>query len=110
MKQTLTTSQAAHLLMQDENARWSRAGAFTLIKHLEQLEEDCGDEMEFDRVAIRCDWSEYLNAVEALEELEPDWDKPTDASERELEQSALDWLSGRTHVITFDGGVIVQNF
>lgn len=108
MKQTLTTSQAAHLLMQDEYAKWSRAGAYALIQHLEQLEEDCGDEIEFDRVAIRCDWSEYESAVEALEELEPDWDKLTDASERELEQSALDWLSGRTQVITFDGGVIVN--
>lgn len=110
MKKTLTTTEAAHLLMRDENASWSRAGAFALIKHLEQLEEDCGDEVEFDRVAIRCEWSEYESAVEALEELEPDWDKPTDASEREIEQSALDWLSGRTQVIEFEGGVIVQNF
>jgi hypothetical protein len=110
MKQTLTTSEAAHLLMQDENAKWSRTGAYALIEHLEQLEEDCGDEIEFDRVAIRCDWSEYESAVEALEELEPDWDKPEGASERELEQSALDWLSGRTQVLEFDGGVIAQLF
>lgn len=96
--------------MRDENANWSRAGAYALIQHLEQLEEDCGDEIEFDRVAIRCEWSEYESAVEAVEELEPDWDKPTDASERELEQTALDWLSGRTQVIAFEGGVIVQNF
>lgn len=96
--------------MRDEYAKWSYKGAHALIEHLEQLEEDCGDEMEFDRVAIRCDWSEYESAVEALEELEPDWDKPECASERELQQSALDWLSGRTQVIEFDGGVIVQLF
>ena len=98
------------MLMQDDCARWSYKGAHALIEHLEQLEEDCGDEIEFDRVAIRCDWSEYGSAVEALEEFEPDWDKPKDASARELEQSALDWLTGRTQVIEFDGGVIVQLF
>ena len=38
MKTTLNTSEAASLLMADENADWTRAGAYALIEHLEQLE------------------------------------------------------------------------
>ncbi len=100
MKQTLTTSEAAHLLMQDENAKWSRTGAYALIEHLEQLEEDCGDEIEFDRVAIRCDWSEYESAIEAADDIY--------GEEFGEESEAFEWLRERADVITFDGGVIVN--
>lgn len=100
MKQTFTTSQAAYLLLQDDNARWSRAGAFALIEHLEQLEQDCGMEIEFDRVAIRCDWHEYGSAIEAAEDIYGD--------PFETEDDALEWLRDKTQVIEFEGGVIVQ--
>jgi hypothetical protein len=69
MKTTLTTSQAAHILIDDENASWSRAGAFALVEHLEQMEEECGQEIEFDYVAIRCDYSEH----ESLQEWASDY-------------------------------------
>ena len=59
MKNTLNTSEAASLLMADDNAAWSMAGAFALVEHLEEYEEDCGTEIEFDRVALRCEYSEY---------------------------------------------------
>jgi hypothetical protein len=32
MKTTLTTAQAAHLLIDDENANWSRAGAIAFSR------------------------------------------------------------------------------
>jgi len=65
MKTTLSASQAVDLLKADSNARWSRAGAYALVEHLEQLESDCGTEIEFDVVAIRCDYSEYDSALQA---------------------------------------------
>lgn len=101
MKQTLTTSQAAFLLWQDESANWSRAGAHALVEHLEQIEEDCGAEIEFDRVAFRCDWHEYGSAIEAVEDTYSE-------APFETEDDALEWLRERTQVIEFDGGVIVQ--
>tara|TARA_R110001632_G_scaffold222981_1_gene354545 strand:+ start:744 stop:1175 length:432 start_codon:yes stop_codon:yes gene_type:complete len=64
MKNTLNTSEAASLLMADENAAWTMAGAYALVEYLEQIEEDCGTEIEFDRVAIRCEYSE----TESLQE------------------------------------------
>ena len=108
MKTTLTTSEAADLLIADDNAGWSYAGARALVEHLEQLEEDIGEEIEFDRVAMRCEYREYESALEAAKEygFEPDEDADEDA----IEESALEWLRDRTTVITFNGGVIIQQF
>lgn len=112
MKQTLTTSEAAHLLMQDENANWSYRGAHALIEHLEQLEDDCGMEIEFDRVAIRCDWSEYGSAIEAAENYGWEWEGDTDADADEKEVTALDWLEQQTTVVQVceSSSIIIQRF
>lgn len=109
MKATLSTSQAVDLLKSDSNARWSRSGAYALVEHLEQLEEDCGTEIEFDVVAIRCDFSEYSSALEAAQ----DYGFVTEENNTEeeaLESEALEWLIDRTQVIQFQGGVIIQGF
>ena len=68
MKQTMTTYDIADELRRDENANWSPAGALALAEYLEELEADTGEEMEFDRVAIRCDFSEYKSLREWAEE------------------------------------------
>ena len=108
MKTTLSTSEAADLLLADDNAGWSYAGARALVEYLENLEDDTGEEMEFDRVALRCDFSEYKSALEAAEEY--GWEPDEDADSEDAEEAALEWLNDRTTVITFGGGVIVQQF
>jgi hypothetical protein len=109
MKTTLSTSQAVDLLKSDSSALWSRAGAYALVEHLEQLEEDTGTEIEFDVVAIRCDFSEYSSALEAAQ----DYGFVTEENNTEeeaLESEALEWLIDRTQVIQFQGGVIIASF
>jgi hypothetical protein len=108
MKATLSTSQATDLLKADTSAGWSRAGARALVEHLEQLEEDCGTEVEFDAVAIRCDYSEHDTALEAA--LEQGFEPEKDEGEEEREQAAVEWLRDQTEVIEFEGGVIIRNF
>lgn len=109
MKTTLSTSQAADLLKSDSNANWSRAGAYALVEHLEQLEEDTGTEIEFDAVAIRCDFSEYSSALEAAQEYGFVTEE-NNTEEEALESEALEWLIDRTQVIEFQGGVIIASF
>lgn len=104
MKQTLNTSEAADLLMADKDAGWSYAGARALVEYLENLEDDTGEEIEFDRVALRCDFTEYESAREAAEDY--GWEPDEDADE----EAALKWLTDRTTAITFNGGVIIQQF
>jgi hypothetical protein len=116
MKETLTTSQVAHALLDDDNAGWTYEGAYALAEYLEQLEEDCGIEIEFDRVAIRCDFSEYESAREVAKEYSCDLSEvdTEDLDESEIaeaqEEYCLEWLRDRTEVIEFSGGVIIQDF
>jgi hypothetical protein len=109
MKATLSTSQAVDLLKADSNARWSRSGAYALVEYLEELESDTGTEIEFDVVAIRCDFSEYSSALEAAQEYGFVTEE-NNTEEEALESEALEWLIDRTQVIEFEGGVIIQNF
>ena len=103
MKNTLNTSEAASLLMADDNAAWSMAGAFALVEYLEQVEEDCGTEIEFDRVAIRCEYSEH----ESLQE----WARYYFNSEDEGNAEKIrDFIHDHGQLIEFDGGIIVSEF
>ena len=115
MIQTLTTSEAAHLLLQDDNAAWSRSGAYALIEYLEEHEEESAP-IEFDRVGIRCDFDEYKSILEAARQYGCDYtanmynDDDTE-NENYLEETiayCLEWLQDRTQVIQFDEGVIIQ--
>lgn len=117
MKQTLSTSEAAHQLYSDENAGWTWAGATALVKHLEELEEGQGEEMVFDRVGIRCDYSEYASLEEAFFEYCPDakdlllYIKGCRGRPRPSPSSVFaEYFAERTTIIEFDGGVIVENF
>ena len=111
MKKTLNTHDIANELLADEYANWSRAGAFALAEHLEDLEEATGEEMELDCVAIRCEFSEHKTALEAALEYSSmdDIVQRRDAIDS-LEESALGYLHENTMVCEFDGGVIVGNF
>jgi hypothetical protein len=100
MKIELSTSQAVDILLKDEIANWSYSAALALIEYYEALEEDLGEPIYIDPVAIRCDWTEYSNIEEASKAyssvLAPD--------------PGLEYFTERTNVIVFEGGVLVQQF
>jgi hypothetical protein len=104
----LTTYGAMKLLRDDEHGHWSWYGAKALVEYLEDLEDSMSKPIEFDRVALRCDYSEYKNVLEAAEHYDfiPDDDEDEDA----IEAAALKYLEYRTTVIQFEGGVIIQQF
>jgi len=112
MKTTLNTYEIANALIADEYANWTRSGALALAEHLEQLEEDCDTEIEFDRVAIRCEYSEfssllkcaeyYLTAERIAEVLED--------SEEGDDEALRDYIYDHGQLIEFDGGVVVSSF
>ena len=113
MKNTLDTSEAASLLMADENAAWSMAGAFALVEYLEQIEEDCGTEIEFDRVAIRCEYSEYTDLIDwACFYYGADaWRESLGVDEDVDEDEAISiYIHEHGQLIEFDGGIIVSEF
>ena len=61
MKLTLSTVEAARLLMKDKWAKWSEYGALAVVEYLERLEEDIGEEIDLDVASIRGEFAEYRN-------------------------------------------------
>ena len=56
---TMTLSQMADDLLDDEYASWTRLGAYAFAGYLDELSDDIGEPIEWCRVAIRCEYSEY---------------------------------------------------
>ena len=120
MKTTLNTYDIANALKSDENANWSWDGARALAEYLEELEQDTGEEMELDVVAIRCDFSEYdsLQAWiteyqgqpfdEAMKSAGIDLDG--EESEDETDELIRSFIEDHGTLIEFSGGIIVSSF
>jgi len=109
MKQTLSTYQIAGLLMDDGNARWSRSAAYALAEYYQELEESTGEEMEFDQVAIRCDWSHY----ESLAAIAAAYGESVQGlSEDRAERVIRNYVEQRGNLIELnDGsGFLISNF
>lgn len=118
MKYTLSTYEAAERLFNDENANWSRAGAFALVEYLEELEEDIGEEIDFCPCGLRCDYSQYDSLEEWAEEQWPNNSEmlsalSLDSSEDDgnlILQAIREYIRNRGTLLEFDGGIIVSSF
>jgi hypothetical protein len=59
IKTEINESQFINALCNDQYAAWSRCAARALFDWYTELSECTGEEIDFDPIAIRCDWSEY---------------------------------------------------
>jgi glycine/D-amino acid oxidase-like deaminating enzyme len=66
MYKTVTVYEMISDLMCDEYAAWSPQGARALAEYWEDLSEELGEDLEWDRVAMRCCFSEYESIEEAM--------------------------------------------
>ena len=62
MKTTIQLHDFIHCDALKDN--FSYDGRIALFDYLEQYEEDCGIELDFDPIAIRCDFTEYANIAD----------------------------------------------
>ena len=116
MKLQLSTNYAVDLLRQDEYASWSYKGATALVEHLEDLEDELGEEITFNCIDFRCEFSEYKSLCdwltsyygsplkEALESAGIDHDKDED----EIDELISEFILDRGTLVEFEGGVIVS--
>jgi hypothetical protein len=96
------------------NDQFSPAALRALFAHIEDMEQDTGEEYELDVVALCCEWQEFKTALEAGveygfdagEESAKSYGHESDSDETE----ALDWLRDQTQVVEFDGGILVMGF
>jgi hypothetical protein len=61
MKEYVNEHTFRDRFMRSDNYKnnFSYEGLHALFKYIEQYEDDCGEEFEFDMVGICCDYSEY---------------------------------------------------
>ena len=112
MYETVTESRFIEAFRQTRPNQFSRNALVALFDYLDQLEQDLGEETEFDPIGLCCDWTEYKDPIEAAEAY--GWEAPDVAEGEERDDTsdrkALEYLQDNTHVIDFDGGVLVLNF
>ena len=72
-------------------------GARALFEWYEQLENETGEQIEFDPVAIRCDWNQYESVEECCAEYGDDI-------------NTLEDLQKHTQVIQFKHGILIIAF
>ena len=68
MKQTLTVYDFCELMKADPYSNFSHDALLAIFDHIEQLEEETGEELEFNRVNIRIMFYECETEQEAIEE------------------------------------------
>lgn len=105
IKTELTRTEFTDALRRDEYAGWSYQAAHALYDYFEELSEGIGEDIEFDAVAIRCDWNEYT-----LEDFAQDYSnlKEDDETDREFAERMQD---ERTTIIWLDNtNIIAQAF
>lgn len=93
---TLSTHQAITDLLADEYASWNYDEAEALVNFYEELEDQQGEAIEFDRVAIRCEWT---SATE--EEVREMYDIDGDVSE---------YLNDRGYCLEVGNSLLFLNF
>ena len=117
MKLQLSTNYAVDLLRQDEYAGWSYKGATALVKHLEDLEDELGEEITFNCIDFRCEFSEYKSVQDwitshfgrPLEDALKFADIECDlSSDYDVENAISEYIRDRGTLVEFEGGVIVS--
>jgi hypothetical protein len=107
MKVTLTESEFVNRFRASRPEQFSIEALRALFTHLEELERDCGEEVEFDPVAICCDWSEYPSAIEAAEAYGFKAKDSEDEKADKAEEDAFWFLRDETTVLELESGAVV---
>lgn len=109
MKQTINCHQFRQAFIESGRTNFSWSGLTILFDYFEQLEDDLGEQIGLDVIAICCEWAEdtpegiasyYTIDISGLE----------DASE--IEYTVLEYLQDRTQVagVTESGSIVYQQF
>jgi hypothetical protein len=94
-----TTYEMINDLCNDEYASWTYDEASALVDYYDQLSEDCDINIEWDTVAIRCEWSSYATIQEVND------------TYSDLNAKTVEDLEEHTQVLECaDGTLLIQDF
>ena len=105
----LSESECIRLLTDDPFSSFTYDGAKMLVDYLHEVEFATGEEIEFDRIAFRCEWTEYLTIYDACKDIFP---HIPDFCHNKTEEQLLESLREQTNVLSSDDtdSVVVQEF
>jgi len=101
MKQNVTEYDFIDGFMKIRPDNFSRNGLQCLYDYLIELEDDIGEELEFDVIALCCDFSEYKDFKEIKEAYDV---------KGLTEYDVKEWLDNNTIWIECDNSIIIQQF
>lgn len=111
MYKTINFSQFCDSFSEDRKNQFSYNGKKALFEYLEQYEEETGEELELDIIALCCGYTEYETAIECANNYFDFALSDVDIlTAEEAEEEALEYLKNRTQVIEFEDGIIIQEF
>tara|TARA_R110000824_G_scaffold36643_1_gene113634 strand:- start:983 stop:1315 length:333 start_codon:yes stop_codon:yes gene_type:complete len=110
MKQTINFSQFTDAFRDHgRHDQFTYQAKRALFDWIEEMDDGCGTDTELDVVALCCEWAEYDDAVAAASEYcNTGVDALTDDDDKN--EAALEFLRDNTHVIEFDGGILIASF
>ena len=107
MKDTINKNQFINWFRRSDTYEhnFSYEGLSALFDYLEEMEESTGEELEFDPVALCCEYSEY----ESLNDLIADY---IDSGISWGDDVGIEYFENRTTVIKIEetNGIIIQQF
>jgi len=100
----LTLNDFINAFKQGNRDYYTYEGYIALYEYLDELSEDCGTDIEFDMIALCCEFTQY----ESLEELADSYNMSfTEEQLKDVEgnkDEILDYFYNNTPVITCDDG------
>jgi hypothetical protein len=95
--------------------QFSYKGRAALFDYLTELEDDCGQEIELDVIALCCDYSEHASLTDWADGyFASDWRAELgiddDTDEEDTDDAIRDYIRDHGQLIEFAGGIIVSSF
>jgi len=95
MKTSVNEYEFCRWFEQHKPHNFSYKGRQALFEMLESYEDDTGEEIEFDPIALCCEYSEY----EDMEEFWQDYDKEDYPDEESIMDATFYWAFGKSFII-----------
>ena len=110
MKKTIDLHEFRETFRTLRPENFTYSGLAAMFDYFEDLEMDIGEDIEFDCIAICCDFSEHESAVSCIKEHGYSFEFDDDDDDDEKEEKAMEYLQDNTIVIPFESGIIIQAF
>lgn len=98
----------------DRDNQFSYEGKEALFNYLETYEEDTKQEIELDIIALCCEYNEYKDLNEYLQDYKTDLNKDDFANEEDFKNAIEEDINNKTTLIKFgdnlNEGFIIQGY